>query len=418
MKARRVALWAGLIVAVAAVLAVSTRTGTPTLEERAQSIDRRIACPVCTGESVAESNAVVSRQIRADVRTRLRAGQSTDAIIAYYADTGRKILAPADTGIDLLAWAIPIGAAILALCGLAFALVRWRREPRQVASDADEELVAEAGTPEPSPMLTPELLRDLDAEREFLLQSLADLERERADGGIDDESYERLHSDYTARAAEVLRSLRAGTDRRPKKVGIPAGRRALLGVGAIVFATGAAFSLAKASGQRGANGTISGRQGSNAGPTTTTTIPNTFEGRFRAGERFMVTGDFQRAAQELLAASKLAPERVEPYAELGWLLIQTAGSQTTPDPAVVQTASSYLLRAERLDASYNDTYLYQGVLELVLRDNPKGAIPLLERYAKRAPKGDARAAMATQLLQRARAAGPTGTPNPTTTTKG
>jgi len=55
----------------------------------------------------------------------------------------------------------------------------------------------------------------LEAERDFLLRSLDDLEGERAAGGIDDESYSRLHDDYTARAAAAIRALRDGVDARP-----------------------------------------------------------------------------------------------------------------------------------------------------------------------------------------------------------
>ena len=37
----------------------------------------------------------------------------------------------------------------------------------------------------------------LEEERDFLLRSLDDLESERAEGNIDDATYERLHTDYT-----------------------------------------------------------------------------------------------------------------------------------------------------------------------------------------------------------------------------
>ena len=51
--------------------------------------------------------------------------------------------------------------------------------------------------------LDPERRRQLEDERDFLMQSLDDLELERESGGIDDESYAELHDDYTARAAAV-----------------------------------------------------------------------------------------------------------------------------------------------------------------------------------------------------------------------
>ena len=55
----------------------------------------------------------------------------------------------------------------------------------------------------------------LEAERDFLLRSLDDLEAEREAGNIDDGTYQTLHDDYTARAAAAIRSLEDGTDLTP-----------------------------------------------------------------------------------------------------------------------------------------------------------------------------------------------------------
>ena len=49
-------------------------------------------------------------------------------------------------------------------------------------------------------------------ERSFLLRSLADLEAERADGNIDDDTYRLLHDDYTARAAALIRARDLGVE--------------------------------------------------------------------------------------------------------------------------------------------------------------------------------------------------------------
>jgi tetratricopeptide (TPR) repeat protein len=48
---------------------------------------------------------------------------------------------------------------------------------------------------------------ELDDERSFLLDSLEDLERERAAGDLSDEDYVALRDSYTKRAADVLRAL-------------------------------------------------------------------------------------------------------------------------------------------------------------------------------------------------------------------
>jgi tetratricopeptide (TPR) repeat protein len=50
-------------------------------------------------------------------------------------------------------------------------------------------------------------LSELENERDFLLQSIEDLDEEHRAGDVSDDDYSRLKDDYTARAAEVLRRL-------------------------------------------------------------------------------------------------------------------------------------------------------------------------------------------------------------------
>src|SRR5687768_8310496 len=116
-------------------------------------------------------------------------------------------------------------------------------------------------------MATASRREDLEAERDFLLRSLDDLEVERAAGGIDEASYRELHDDYTARAAAVLRTLRDGVDARPVARAISWQRRALI-VGAIVaIAVGAGVALATSLGTRLPGETASGNSGARARPT-------------------------------------------------------------------------------------------------------------------------------------------------------
>ena len=69
-------------------------------------------------------------------------------------------------------------------------------------------------------MMNPDELARLEEERNFLLDSLRDVERERAAGDIDDEDYATLKSGYTQRAANVLKAIEAGqstlSERAPK----------------------------------------------------------------------------------------------------------------------------------------------------------------------------------------------------------
>ena len=53
------------------------------------------------------------------------------------------LLKPSSDGLGVLVWALPIAALVLGAGGIVLALRRWSRQPRLVATAADEELVAE-----------------------------------------------------------------------------------------------------------------------------------------------------------------------------------------------------------------------------------------------------------------------------------
>jgi len=81
-------------------------------------------------------------------------------------------------------------------------------------------------------------------QREFLLRSLEDLEREHDAGDLDEADYQALKDDYTARAAAALRS-------RPVERPATTRRRGLVALGAVlVFAAVAGLLVAQASGRR------------------------------------------------------------------------------------------------------------------------------------------------------------------------
>ncbi|MCB0995542.1 MAG: tetratricopeptide repeat protein [Acidimicrobiales bacterium] len=106
--------------------------------------------------------------------------------------------------------------------------------------------------------LDPDALAALEVERDFLLSSLRDLERERDAGDLDDADYVALTDDYTRRAAEVLRSIEtreaalAAVPKRPR-------RQVLYWVvGLLVVGAVAGVLVARSSGSRSPGGSISG----------------------------------------------------------------------------------------------------------------------------------------------------------------
>jgi len=106
--------------------------------------------------------------------------------------------------------------------------------------------------------LDPDRLAELEEQRDHLLASLRDLEREHDAGDLDDHDYGELKDDYTARAAEVIRAIDEHRDlleqSRPER---NRGRTVLVVVSVLAVAVLAGFLLARSSGQRG-SGTITG----------------------------------------------------------------------------------------------------------------------------------------------------------------
>ena len=107
--------------------------------------------------------------------------------------------------------------------------------------------------------LDPDALAALEEERDFLLRSLDELEREHAAGDIDETDYETLKDDYTARAARAIRGIESHHARRAAARKPRSWRRLALTVAAVaVFAGLAGVLVADAAGRREAGGTLTG----------------------------------------------------------------------------------------------------------------------------------------------------------------
>lgn len=141
--------WAVLAVVVVALLAVGIGrdTGTPTPEERVEAISKRLACPICDGESVFESRNNASSAIRNEIKQQVATGTASDDQIVTFIEQrygGQVLLVPKSTGIDALVWALPAFAGVCAVAGLTVAFRRWKRAADTVPTDDDRALVAEA----------------------------------------------------------------------------------------------------------------------------------------------------------------------------------------------------------------------------------------------------------------------------------
>ena len=141
---------AALVVALAVAGAAAASEKRPTLAE----LEGEVICPTCH-TTLALSSSPIAERMRAFIRERIAAGDTKGEIKAkLVAEFGEGVLAaPPVRGFSLLAWALPIGGALVALVAVGVLARRWaRRRPLPAA------------VAQPAGVLDPELERRLDEE--------------------------------------------------------------------------------------------------------------------------------------------------------------------------------------------------------------------------------------------------------------
>jgi cytochrome c-type biogenesis protein CcmH len=140
------------LVALVAVAVVALVIGTrphhkpATLEQRTMSIAGLVRCPVCSGETAAQSDTLQSIQVQQQIHQDLQAGQSRSQILSELeASYGSSILEkPPVKGANVLLWFLPGIAVLIAIAGLILVFRRWRLARVAGASDEDVRLVGGA----------------------------------------------------------------------------------------------------------------------------------------------------------------------------------------------------------------------------------------------------------------------------------
>ncbi len=143
--------WIALVVVAVIALVIGTeRHSHPTVEQRTTSIAGAVRCPVCSGETVAQSETRISVQIRDYIHKEVVAGKTRSEILSSIsASYGSSILeSPPAKGINVLLWVFPVGAIVVAVAGLGIGFARWRIGRTGPISDGDRLLVSGALHPE------------------------------------------------------------------------------------------------------------------------------------------------------------------------------------------------------------------------------------------------------------------------------
>jgi tetratricopeptide (TPR) repeat protein len=186
-------------------------------------------------------------------------------------------------------------------------------------------------------------VNELEEERDFLLRSLDDLEREHDAGDVDDTDYATLRDDYTARAAAAIRTIEA-----KQAAAVPAGAPRSWGrtigwvAGIAVFAVLAGVLVARMSGSRRDSETATGDVRDN---TRQLIVDAT-----NAAQR----GDYDDAIGLFTDALDLSPSDTEALTYRSWARFQKGGDDAAAMADVDDAIS--------LDPAYPDARVFKAIM--------------------------------------------------------
>lgn len=114
-------------------------------EQQVQRIGMKIHCPICKGESIAQSQTDISRNMMNQVREMVRAGQSESAILEYFRQSysDRILLEPPKRGLTSLLWTLPIAFFVLGGLGWWSYMARASRPAQRTLTPEEEARIRE-----------------------------------------------------------------------------------------------------------------------------------------------------------------------------------------------------------------------------------------------------------------------------------
>lgn len=246
-------------------------------------------------------------------------------------------------------------------------------------------------------------------QRDFLLASLDDLDRELEAGDIDDADYRALRDDYTARAATVVRALErhdaAPVDTPAKGPGRV--RSVALGAAIVVFAVVAGVVIADNFGQRTQGGSITGAD------------PTSNREKISQAQQLEASGEAAEAIRLYDEVLDSDPENADALTYKGWLLVRAGSSETSAQGSELVTEGMDLLdQAIAARPGFAPPHVFKAV---ALRNQGEAEAALAELDAVDPTQLSAFAGLVTNLRQELEAQVGTGSPaggngvTPTTT---
>jgi len=122
---RRAAGWLVAVVAIGVMIGgLLPKAAVADPEARQQQLTQRIACPWCHGQSLAESDSEVAKDLVVILREKIDDGWSDDQIYTFFASSygDHVLLDPPLTGWGIALWSLPATAFV------AGGWIIWRRQ--------------------------------------------------------------------------------------------------------------------------------------------------------------------------------------------------------------------------------------------------------------------------------------------------
>ncbi len=142
--------WATIILVLCVAIAGCVMEDDLTADQRVHQLSQQLMCPVCDGQTLDQSQAQLSEDMKAVIRTKIEEGATNTEIQAYFVERyGEIVLASPDAGgFNLIAWVMPavifLGGALLV--GNAYMNKRRRGDDREEKKDRVEAVLVK---PEP-----------------------------------------------------------------------------------------------------------------------------------------------------------------------------------------------------------------------------------------------------------------------------
>lgn len=122
-------------VSLAAVMLVPGLARADALDDGVRRVGMQLQCPVCEGESVADSSSGLAGDMRSVIRTKLLAGEPDQQILDEFVGSyGDSILSePPKRGVSLGVWLGPLIGVVFGVLVVGTLLSTWRRMPARPA---------------------------------------------------------------------------------------------------------------------------------------------------------------------------------------------------------------------------------------------------------------------------------------------